>query len=76
MGFYAQAQASSMLPLLPTFPKKESVANSQEDRLKAQLLEEAIDYWQESVDLAIKSCVTQASSAGGAAVRNLYHPTL
>jgi hypothetical protein len=57
-----------MLPLLPSFPKKESLVNSQEDRLKVQLVEEALDYWQEGIDLAIKSSASGASSAGSAAV--------
>lgn len=52
----------SMIPLIPNFPTKESIANSRESRLKVMLVQEAIDYWQEGIDLAIKSCTTNPTS--------------
>ena len=56
LGYLSQAQTLSMIPFVPNFPTKESIANSRESRVKVSLIEEAIDYWQEGIDLAIKSC--------------------
>jgi hypothetical protein len=55
-----------MIPFLPTFPTKESIGNSRESLLKSTLVQEAIDYWQEGIDLAVKS--NSSSTESNAAV--------